>query len=188
MTVAAALTEAVIGFREWIVEDSVLLPPAAGVAWVPGVNTARCYGHGACDSVPGSACDCGLYAMHAPPDELEDYLIGPGAMVIGAIAAWGQLQVHADGFRAEHARVVALAYPPQATPATIARLAPAAARYEVELVAFEDLPAVASQHGTAVAPSSRRGRRARALGLPLPRTARGSAFPASTRREPAQPT
>jgi hypothetical protein len=186
VTVAAARTEAVIGFREWIVEDSVLLPPAAGVAWVPCVNTARCYGHGAYDSVPGSACDCGLYAMHAPPDELEDYLIGAGAKVIGAIAAWGQLQVHADGFRAEHARVVALAYPPQATPATIARLAPAAARYEVELVAFEDLPAVASQHGTGVAPSSRRGRRARAQGLPLPRTTRGSAFPASTRGEPAE--
>jgi hypothetical protein len=163
----AAYTAAVIGYREWVVEDRRLLSRTAGVAWTPGVNTARCYGHRACVAAPGADCDCGLYATIALPTEADPQLVGLGAMVVGAVATWGDLQVHRDAFRAEHARIVALAYPPNASPEVIARLTPVAERYEVELVALAELPRVAERHGKHLAvPQTERpagGRRRGAL-------------------------
>jgi hypothetical protein len=35
----------------------------------------------------------------------------------GIVSAWGRLVMHSDGFRAEHARVEALAVPPRLPPA-----------------------------------------------------------------------
>ncbi len=54
---------------------------------------------------PTRRCSCGLYARHDPP-----FVPGAG-WVLGAVVAWGRLEVHHDGFRAEQARVVAFAAP-----------------------------------------------------------------------------
>lgn len=163
MTVAVPMfVQPVIGFRVWrLGADGLLLPRAvsalerlAAEPWRPGRNDARCMYLGrsrALHRSPRADCDCGLYAYHevarmARAARAED-CIG------GAVAAWGDLEVHRTGFRAQHAQVIALALPDEAKLVASAQLA--AARYGVALVPCDEL------HG-----------RAAAAGAPLPESAR----------------
>ena len=57
---------------------------------------------------PVADCMCGLYALTDPADRRLDFRAD---QAVGAIAAWGDLEVHRTGFRAEHACVTALALP-----------------------------------------------------------------------------
>jgi hypothetical protein len=59
---------------------------------------------------------------------------------VGAIAAWGEIEVYAAGFRAEYAAVIALVQPSRST-GPPARLREAARRYRVRLVSLADLEA-----------------------------------------------
>lgn len=95
------LTEALPGFRAWRVgHDGRLWAASADAQWEPGVNVARCvHGHDA----PKGSCRCGLYAFHHLHRQLAR------EPVIGGIAAWGDMEVHRDGFRAGRATVLALA-------------------------------------------------------------------------------
>lgn len=110
-------TEPVVGYRWWrLSSDGTLIPRTFNEAWQPGVNTARCMPHRIRGlrqdpdphHAPSQNCDCGIYAMHEL--DVRPFRLEEPAAVVGAIVAWGDLEVHADGFRAEHARVVALAY------------------------------------------------------------------------------
>jgi hypothetical protein len=58
------------------------------------------------------------------------------------------MQVHGDGFRAECACIVALAYPPGTGPQARARLERLASRYHVELVPLAEIEQAASSHGS----------------------------------------
>lgn len=68
---------------------------------------------------PHKGCGCGLYAYHEPKEPRSrrassTWFGGFGSegditVVTGAIAAWGKVEVHRTGFRAEKATVVALA-------------------------------------------------------------------------------
>ena len=51
---------------------------------------------------------CGLYALTDPADRRLDFRAD---QAVGAIAAWGDMEVHRTGFRASHACVTALAMP-----------------------------------------------------------------------------
>jgi hypothetical protein len=62
---------------------------------------------------------------------------------VGAIAAWGEIEVYAAGFRAEYASVIALADEPSTAPPP--RLREAARRYGVRLVSLAALEAEASE-------------------------------------------
>jgi hypothetical protein len=64
------------------------------------------------------------------------------------VASWGRIQVHAEGFRAEKACVVTLAYPRATAPEALSTLERVAARYGVELVALEGLEEAARRHGS----------------------------------------
>lgn len=133
-------------------------------------------------SPPGSVCGCGLYAHHrmlvgdlrwyrrtiAADLVVEPSLtIAPGLAgeerrpftcitpIVGAIAAWGDVEVHRGGFRAKRAKVVALALAaPECDPELVAgpeRVLRATARhYGAEVVKLEDLPAAAERYGKAV--------------------------------------
>ena len=164
-------SECVIGYRAWESDDEDQLWPIADDRrpWVPGVNTARC-NCGSWNSLrfewswyqgrrilepapehpaPQTDCDCGLYSWRRPPrDWWEDPEWGEPPDPIGAVASWGALQVHQDGFRAEHACVVTLAHPIGASPETIAELQRIARRYRVECVPLDLLEQAASRHGT----------------------------------------
>jgi hypothetical protein len=96
------------GYRYWAMEDDRLVS-AHHLVWpagewavatcdnckvVPSQNACAGYGYG-----------CGLYAASTPTGEIRFHGIW------GVIEAKGRIVMHARGFRAEYARVIALARP-----------------------------------------------------------------------------
>ena len=143
MTPTPDFVEPVVGFRAWRVDGGVLVPWSAGAAgaWEPGVNNARCLykQHPA----PATTCSCGLYALASADDER----LRPQHEAVGAIVAWGDVELHRTGFRAEHAAIVALALPESCSARHEDDLRKAAHRYNVPLVPPEQLVAAACEHG-----------------------------------------
>lgn len=128
---APDLTKKVIGFRRWSpTDDGALSSQAMSAVWGRGANKARCqsnpytlywtFGSSShtppkprCKVAPGPCGDCGLYALHECPSEIaqsQGPFASECAQIVGAVAAWGKVDVHRDGFRAEYAEVVALGY------------------------------------------------------------------------------
>lgn len=146
---APDLFEPLIGFRAWHLRSDGALEPwsvAGGGPWEPGENTARCHG-GKRHHAPAPDCMCGLYALASAYDHR---LHGSGGQIVGAIAAWGDIELHRTGFRAERAAVVALAEPADGDVAAALR---ASVRYEVPLVPREELALSARGFGRPVDPS-----------------------------------
>jgi glycine cleavage system H lipoate-binding protein len=144
MTDLPQYVEPVVGFRAWRLAPDGELGPWSMVRepWRPGVNEARCLAVGAdAHAVPGHDCTCGLYALA----QLDDERLDPEAAAVGSIAAWGEMEVHATGFRARFATITGLAVAARASEAHRALLARAASRYGVELVEHAGL----SQHALA---------------------------------------
>jgi hypothetical protein len=143
---APDFASAVPGYRAWqLGPGGVLFPLALPAAppWQRGVNRALClagHRHDAHDA-PAPDCTCGLYALHRPGDPRLE-LAHPA---VGAIAAWGEIEVYASGFRAEYASVIALVHGPARSADPPARLRQAARRYGVRLVSLADIEAEASE-------------------------------------------
>lgn len=138
---APHFSKKVIGYRAWVVNHGWILSPAGyqtGRPWNKGTNTAHC--GKAPHPAPLHNCTCGLYARHSL-DIVNASYAGRG-YVIGAIAAWGRIEVHHDGFRAEHAEIVGLAQS-----GSDANWQLIVDMYEVPLVPMELLAAEAAQHG-----------------------------------------
>jgi hypothetical protein len=95
---------------------------------------------------PVADCTCGLYALAT----VEDDRLRPSVEAVGAIVAWGDIEVHATGFRAQHAAIVALGMPPHPARGHRDELLLAADRYGVAVVPVAALPAAASEFGTPV--------------------------------------
>ena len=127
------LTHALPGLRTWMLDDAGALLPYTGQTgpWSAGVNTARC-ARGATHRAPAEDCSCGIYAFHHLHGQLR------AEPFVGAIAAWGDMDVYRNGFRAQHAVVLALAG--TRTPA----LAKAAERYGVPVVPRQVLQPLAA--------------------------------------------
>jgi glycine cleavage system H protein len=138
--------EAVVGYRAWHVEPDGRLRPwtFTSLAWEPGVNEAVC-ARDVRHQPPVADCMCGLYALTDPADRRLDFRAD---QAVGAIAAWGDMEVHRTGFRAEHASITALALPDRADHDQRVALELAARRYGVSLVPPEQLSAEALRHGT----------------------------------------
>jgi hypothetical protein len=136
--------EPIVGFRAWRVDRGVLVPWSAGAAgaWNPGVNTARCLFHVE-HRAPVATCTCGLYALA----DADDERLRPHVEAVGAIVAWGDVEVHRTGFRAEQATIVALALPDPCPRRHAEDLRDAARRYGVPLVAQDHLVATACEYG-----------------------------------------
>jgi hypothetical protein len=125
----AALTElepvaaAYVGFRHWHVEhgrlfsigrhplDDVDCPSGAGafgrIEWpVSGLTALPCRDGPA----PALDCSCGVYATSDLRDPGAAWRSGPhyARHVIGAVALWGRVVEHETGYRAQHARPIAL--------------------------------------------------------------------------------
>lgn len=138
MTGAPLLTHALPGYRTWMLDGTGALAPYTGQTgpWSAGVNTARC-ARGLRHTAPDSDCTCGIYAFHDLHRQMRH------EPFVGAIAAWGDMDVYRDGFRAQHAIVLALAG--ARTPA----LTKAAQRYGVPIVPRRALqPLAALMTGT----------------------------------------
>ena len=96
---------------------------------------------------PHEACQCGIYAYHAPGPRSW---FGEAYWCEGVVSAWGRLVVHAEGFRAEHARVEALAVPDGAARFGEVHVRRAAAELGVPLVAHGELESFAAGLGGGV--------------------------------------
>jgi hypothetical protein len=107
-----------------------------GVGWLDGPHRS-----------PHEDCQCGIYAYHTPGPRSW---FGEAYWCEGIVSAWGRLVVHADGFRAEHARVEALAVPEGQEPAGAAQLQRAAAALEVPVVVYDELEDLAASLGGGV--------------------------------------
>jgi hypothetical protein len=168
-------SECVIGYRQWHVDALDQLWPITVVRrpWLPGVNEAVCdrtsaglvYYWSAGSAVvepaepprkhaaPHEDCECGLYAWRRPRDEWGSATawvhneVNAMPLVVGAVAFWGDVRVHREGFRAEKACVVSLAYRSDERADVFRVLERVAARYKVALVAYSDLEADARRHG-----------------------------------------
>jgi hypothetical protein len=117
-----------------------------------------------CPAPHGVDCDCGLYALHRPEwwygDDatrrgltLRSFMLGGGEEIVvsGLVVGWGAVEVHRQGWRAEHARVAALAVPATDARRREAVLARAvAADYGVPTVPQHDLERIAGEFGRPV--------------------------------------
>jgi hypothetical protein len=155
VTRAPDLAAPVAGFRSWRIANGKLLSPYIPCRWEGRTLHAECFdanrslqrGRGWLaepHSSPHPDCQCGIYAYHRPG--LRTYY-GELWWCEGVIAAWGRLVVHADGWRAEHARLEALARPDRDDPRLEAALGALAERLGVPLVARGELEAVAADAG-----------------------------------------
>lgn len=116
-------------------------PWPAGGAWLeascPGPE-----GH----SAPAPQCSCGVHAWHPRRRAARRILAGRGE-VPGIVEAYGAIEVHEDGFRAERARPYALLLAPGRNAALAHRLGEA---YRVPVVEVANADAVlgwCSEHG-----------------------------------------
>lgn len=111
MEVAAPdLIRAVIGFRQFRLVCAELWSVYADYRWGPGEHIAVCDAQpGHAGPAPQKGCTCGFYALYTPPPRGAS--AATADLVAGAVALWGQIELHAHGMRGERATVVALALP-----------------------------------------------------------------------------
>ena len=139
------------GIRQWSVgwkAGDAELRGFGGAKWAAGgtPTKARCRrerGRGrAAHRAPRPECSCGLYAVHPWEGPVSLYGGGGGGpleQIHGVVEAWGRVELHATGFRAQYARPVALALvgvPRRSDAGTAAALL--AARYQAELIEVAD--------------------------------------------------
>ena len=142
---APDLIAPVVGYRLWTVHGDRLYSPFRGDVWDDVELRARCLlGTHDPSDVPATDCNCGVYAYYDQPPRSSAVSRN---LVIGAVAVWGQLELHGAGMRVSHARILALAQPP--TTGRKRRMLVAAANYlEVPAVSFRQLRRVAQKIGS----------------------------------------
>ena len=139
------------GVRAWRVvadprtDEPVLAAAAQNIVWMPGE-----FMRGVCLAPrhiprmrphfpPEPDCSCGIYAHHpvgkAGLEWLENVLAADAGRIAGVISAWGNLEVHLDGFRAEIAKPDTFLYRHAETKDVADRLA---ARYGADVVEIPD--------------------------------------------------
>jgi hypothetical protein len=141
---APDLVEAIVGYRQWRVQDATLFSPYVDYARARGVNTARCeVADGHPDPAPAHRCVCGLHAWYRPCPRLGSAVPD---LVAGAVALWGDVELHITGLRAQYAAVVALVRPLAHTPKR-RRVTEIAEALEIDVVPAGALQACALRHG-----------------------------------------
>jgi hypothetical protein len=158
VTAAPDLIAPVVAFRSWRLAGEQLMSPFIPCRWEERVMHATCFDanrvltrgvgwlaepHGS----PHEACQCGIYAYHTPGPRSW---FGEAYWCEGVVSAWGRLVVHNDGFRAEHARVEALAVAEGLERLGGTHVQRAAARLGVPVVAHDQLEDVAARLGAGV--------------------------------------
>jgi hypothetical protein len=141
---APDLVEPLVGYRQWRLHDGTLHSAFVEYEWRRGVNTARCdVGVGHPDRAPGHGCVCGLHAWYRPCPRLG---YATPDLVGGAVALWGEVELHPTGMRAQHAAVIAVVLPLAHT-SKRRRVIEVADALEVDAVPARHLTAVALHHG-----------------------------------------
>lgn len=142
---APDLIDPVVGYRQWHVEDGMLRSPYSRTAWsAPQLSAACGLAAHAPAVTPGADCTCGIYAYYEPLPRTAS--LGSRRLVAGAVVLWGDIELHGNGMRAAHCRIVALERPavPGRKRAAVERVAAALA---VPVVTHRALISEASRHG-----------------------------------------
>jgi hypothetical protein len=158
VTAAPDLAAPVVAFRSWRLAGERLMSPFIPCRWQGAVMHATCYdanrrltrGVGWLDaphSSPHEDCQCGIYAYHSPGPRSW---FGEAYWCEGVVSAWGRLVVHGDGFRAEHARVEALAVPAALTRFGAEQVGRVGAALGVPVLAHDELEDFAERRGGGV--------------------------------------
>ncbi|HEV2769213.1 MAG TPA: hypothetical protein VGV40_03425 [Solirubrobacteraceae bacterium] len=161
MSAVPDLLAPVVGFRAWRIVDRRLLSPHIPVRWEGRTMQASCYpanrrltfGRGwlsAPHASPDPECKCGIYAYHRPG--VRSWF-GEFEWVEGVVACWGRLEAHADGLRAERARVEGLVTPGDGEASRRGAVEVVAARLGVPVVARAQLEDFAAQVGAPLPPA-----------------------------------
>lgn len=153
------LAAEVVGYRAWRMGagsdllSHVSVHPDALTIWTPGEITARCrHGHDA----PAIGCTCGLHGAYEPPDPFRDGGFGRNHAVYGAILCRGNIDTTSTDFRAQHARIVCLAFWRMQTWHHTELIRAAARRHGVTCVELDELRDVAGEFGDEI-PRTLRG-------------------------------
>jgi hypothetical protein len=152
------LAGTILGARAWTLLGAgdggrpLLGSMASSSYWPPGAPLrSRCdrAGTDPAHRAPAGECGCGIYAWH-PSRAAASPQFADGALwtdaerpthVAGVIEAWGRIEVHRDGFRAERARPVTLFVDPAAAPEhrhVIERLAAAYGASMIQIAGASD--------------------------------------------------
>ena len=161
------------GVRGWSLSGATLGAAVQGDEWAADGKATRatCRNQRRHKS-PVKECGCGLYGTHP-------WAGGTQGEILGVIEAWGRVELHAGGFRAERARPIALfVVADETTLAEVRVLHQVAERYECELI---ELAGTRRDRGGV--PSSRLGPGARGRG----RAGAGDAKRRRRRRNPGAP-
>lgn len=151
---------AALGYRAWMLSDDQLLSlNARGIAWEPGENIARCFKdlHEGDHKPPSPDCHCGFNAYNELSrvermifilkSAASARLTLPRRYVIGAVAGYGDTQVHVTGWRAERARIIAISGVCEAWRLTQSERDDLTARYGMPIATdSEDLVRLASAY------------------------------------------
>src|SRR4051794_33144587 len=100
---------------------------------------------------PDPRCQCGIYGYFEPGPRSW---YGEAYWCEGVVTAWGRIEIHRDGFRAEHARVEALAVPDGGFAHAAAAVVQAARTLGVPVVEHGDLGRFAARLGGPGVPPS----------------------------------
>ena len=109
------LIEPIVAFRSWHAIEGRLCSPHVPVFWDERNLSAECgpvrreaFAHGSAQAhrAPQPGCACGIYAYFEPDRALPTI---DCRAVTGIVTLWGSIELHAEGMRAEHAQVEALA-------------------------------------------------------------------------------
>ena len=172
---ALELAEPMVGFRTWRVVDGRLWSPYIPRTWDEREMRAECYrGPGALievdaapdhapESAPHPDCRCGIHVYELPPSRFSTV---DHRGVTGIASAWGRMEEHQDGMRAEVARIEALAVSSQWSDRQRSAVLEVADRLDLDLVEEAELELVVARYGPPLSPELSPGR-ARAGGSPF---------------------
>lgn len=157
MTGAPDLVTPLVAFRSWRLAGDQLVSPFVPCRWAGREMHATCFdanraltrGEGwlaAPHPSPDPRCQCGIYGYFTPGPRSW---YGEAYWCEGVVTAWGRVEVHRDGFRAEHARVEALAAPEAGWVHSGEAVRGAAAALGVPLLAYAQLEPFAAELGGA---------------------------------------
>jgi hypothetical protein len=158
------LVTPLVAFRSWRLSGGRLVSPFIPCRWDGRVMHATCFeanrtltrGNGWLGephTSPDPRCQCGIYGYFRPGPRSW---YGEAYWCEGVVTAWGRVEVHRDGFRAEHARVEALATPEEGFPHAVQAVREAAGRLGVPLLPYAELEAHAARLGGADLPPALR--------------------------------
>lgn len=146
----------VIGYRAWLLEEKFRIGVGRRLKlkstnmeynWKPGTNTAKCSltKH----QVPAQRCHCGLYVL-ASLKEIENHVTIGKNVVVGAVIGWGRVVQHGtEGWRAEHAKILAL-LDCKFSERQLENTRTIAAAYGLEIKSRSQIQALVREHGDPV--------------------------------------